>query len=133
MPWPNVHAAGGTNYLNFELSVQTPEENLICKTKWGSCRIRYEETHTPSYIDTIPNQVTYGMTINMVMNPGRCHYDLPADWDPFYYIKIGDTMTDWEGLTDSSTRLWTWQRSPITTTVGRNPPTKSVDPNINFS
>ena len=60
------------------------------------------------YIDTIPNQVTYGMTINMVMNPERCHYDLPADWDPFYYIKIGDTMTDWEGLTDSSTRLSTW-------------------------
>jgi hypothetical protein len=132
LPSPNGRV-GGPNLLNFDVSVQNGEEYLQCSSKWGACRIRYDEIYTPMYIDTIPNQVTFGMTINMIMNPMRCHYDIPADMDPFYYLKIGDTMTDWEGLVDSGTRLWTWQRTPLATRVGKNPPNKSTNPNVNFS
>jgi hypothetical protein len=87
------------------------------------------------YIDTVPNNVAFGMPINMVMNPNRCHNInyLPADWDPFYYLKLGNTFTDWEGLIDSGTRLPDWQNAPVTTIVGKNKPAKSVDPDVNFS
>jgi hypothetical protein len=85
------------------------------------------------YIDTIPSNVHFGMKINMVMNPNRCHNALPVDWDPFYYLKIGDTLTDWEGLIDSGVRLTDWQHSPVQTIVGKNKPAKNVQPDVNFS
>lgn len=125
--------ATGQNLLNFEVSVQNGEGTLACTSKFGNCRVRYDEVYTPQYTDTIPNQVTYGMTINMVMNANRCHYALPVDWDPFYYLKIGKTLTEWEGLIDSGKRLPDWIINPVTTVVGKNPPSKSVDPDVNFS
>jgi hypothetical protein len=125
----------GGNLLNFEVSVQNPEETLICKTKWGNCQIRYDEQYTPMYIDTVPNHVTYGMTIQMMLNPNRCFASdsLPADWQPFYYLKIGDTLTDWEGLIDSGFRIPDWTTRPATMIVGKNNPAKSADPDVNFT
>jgi len=35
------------------------------------------------YVDTVPNNVAWGMKINMVLNPNRCHNDIPADYMPF--------------------------------------------------
>ena len=69
------------------------------------------------------------------MQPNTCHYStaLPADWDPFYYLKIGKELTDWEGLIDSGTRLSTWTNSAVNTRVGKTRPTKSTDPDVNFS
>lgn len=49
------------------------ETKLSCSTKWGACRIRYDETYTPMLHDTIPNQLTYGMKINFILNPNLCH------------------------------------------------------------
>jgi hypothetical protein len=84
------------------------ETALACSSKWGNCRIRYHEEYTPMLHDTIPNQLTYGMTINFILNPNRCHNAVGTGQDPFYYLKIGDTLTDWEGLIDSGTRLPDW-------------------------
>lgn len=81
---------------------------LQCGTKWGNCRVRYDELFTPMLLDTIPNQVTYDMKIQFVLNPNICHNKVPSGNDPFYYLKIGDTLTDWEGLIDSGTRLPDW-------------------------
>lgn len=60
------------------------------------------------------------MKINFMLNPNRCHSanSLPADFDPFYYLKIGDTLTDWEGLIDSGFRLPDWQINRVPTVVG---------------
>lgn len=125
LPSANPHPAPAPFGLVFELSVKVPggtgEESIICKTKWGNCRIRYDETYTPMYIDTTPNQVTFGMTVNFMMNPNRVHSsgDLPVGiYDPFYYLKIGNTLTDWEGLIDSSTRLGDWTTGSVATRVG---------------
>jgi hypothetical protein len=87
----------------------TPEINVFlqCGAKWGNCRIRFDELFTPMLLDTIPNQVTYDMKIQFVLNPNQCHNNLGAGFDPFYYLKIGDTLTDWEGI-DSGTRLPIW-------------------------
>jgi gamma-glutamyltranspeptidase len=105
-----VSKSSGISLVNFEISVVNSDETLLCKTKWGACRIRYDESYTPMYIDTVPNHVTFGMTIQMMLNPNRCHHvdSLPAEMDPFYYLKIGDTLTDWEGLIDSGFRLTDW-------------------------
>jgi len=124
LPSANPHAAPAPYGLVFELSVKVPsavEEILICKTKWSNCRIRYDEVYTPMYIDTVPSQVAFGMTVNMMMNPNRVHSsgDLPkVTYDPFYYLKIGNTLTDWEGLIDSSTRLGDWVTGSVSTRVG---------------
>lgn len=87
------------------------------------------------YIDTTPNQVTFDMMVNFVMNANAAHEagHLPAEYDPFYYLKIGKILTDWEGLIDSSTRLPNWIEGSVTTRVGNNRPEKSVDPDVNFT
>lgn len=137
LPSANPHSATSNlvSYSVFEVTVQNSDEQLACPTKWGKCRIIYNELATPMYIDTVPSNVAFGMSVNFVMNPNLCHHSahLPADWDPFYYLKIGDTLTDWEGLVDSSTRLKDWVTSSITTVVGKNKPAKSVNPDVSFS
>jgi len=117
------------------VSVTNSEQTLECSSKWGSCRVRYDELQTPMYIDTVPNQVFWGMTINMIMNPNRCHNPnyLPDGSDPFYYLKIGDTLTDWEGWITSETRMPDWQSTQIVTVVGKNRPIKSADPDVSFN
>lgn len=89
---------------------------------------------TPQLFDTVPNQIYFGQKVAFMLNPMACHnsYWLPVGYDPFYYLKIGKVLTDWEGLIDSSTRLPDWQVNPVYTRVGPNRPTKSVDPDINF-
>jgi hypothetical protein len=128
LPW--------TTTFDFDVSVTNSETTaapLACSSKWGNCKIRYDEVYTPMLIDTVPNQVTYGTDINFMLNPNRCHYGLSADFDPFYYLKIGDTLTDWEGILDSGFRLPEWQTRPAHTVVGKNKPAKSVDPDISFT
>jgi hypothetical protein len=73
------------------------------------------------------------MTINFVLNANKCHSILSSEFEPFYYLKLGQTHTNWEGKIDSSTRLLEWQIRPVTTVVGSNEPAKSVDPDINFT
>jgi hypothetical protein len=55
--------------------------------------------------DTTPNQVYAGQQIVFMLNPGSIFKKLPKDNDPFYYLKIGKELTDWEGLIDCKTRL----------------------------
>lgn len=60
------------------------------------------------------------MTINFVLNANKCHSILSSEFEPFYYLKLGQTHTNWEGKIDSSTRLLEWQIRPVTTVVGSN-------------
>ena len=121
LPSANPHPAPAPYGLVFDVSVKVGDETLICKTQWSNCRIRYDEVYTPMYIDTVPSQVAFGMNVNFFMNPNRVHSasDLPAGaYDPFYHLKIGNTLTDWEGLIDSSTRMGDWVTSSVATRVG---------------
>ena len=71
-----------------------------------------------------------------MLDPKYCHNggSLPTDWDPFYYLKIGKELVDWEGLLDSATRLPDWQvNSIVVKAAGSLRPTKKVDPDISFS
>lgn len=90
------------------MSVVNSKGKITCKQTGGACRIRYDEAYTPMLIDTVPNQVTYGMTINFVLNANRCHSLISTDFEPFYYIKLGRTLTNWEGYVDNTTRLLDW-------------------------
>lgn len=73
LPAASPRSAPAVTMLAFEVSVKVGEETIVCPTKWGACRIRYEETFTPMYIDTTPSQVTFGIQVNFVMNPNACH------------------------------------------------------------
>ena len=118
---------------DLETSVVNSQGKLTCKQVGGPCKVRYDESYTPMLIDTIPNHVTYGMVITFVLNGNRCHAILSSEFDPFYYVKLGDKFTKWEGYIDNTTRLPEWQISSIKTVVGANEPAKSVDPDINFT
>ena len=75
---------------DLETSVVNSQGKLTCKTLGGLCKIRYDEIYTPMLIDTIPNHVTSGMVINFVLNANRCHAILSSEFDPFYYVKLGN-------------------------------------------
>ena len=50
-----------------------------------------------------------------MLDPKYCHNSgsLPGDWDPFYYLKIGKELVDFEGLIDSATRLKDFQVNSV--------------------
>lgn len=75
LPWANPRTVG-SHYVSFDVSVKNSETCLVCGAAWNQCKIRYNEIYTPMYIDTVPSNVAFGMTINMIMNPNRAHYDL---------------------------------------------------------
>jgi hypothetical protein len=53
-----------------------------------------------------------------MLNPGSIFKKLPKDNDPFYYLKIGKELTDWEGLIDCKTRLVDNLIQSVSTRVG---------------
>ena len=133
-PFAGVDPSGlGPNLINFEVTVQNGQEIMRCPTKFNQCRLRYDEAFTPMYVDTVPSNVAWGMKINMVMNPNRCHNDIPADYEPFQHLKIGNILTEYEGLIDSSTRLSNWSIGAVSTIVGKNDPQRDAKPDANFS
>jgi hypothetical protein len=129
--------SGQTSFLTFDVSVNDASEvPLKCASKWGNCRIQYNQRYTPELSDTVPNQVYAGSTLAFMLDPKYCHNGnaLPSDWDQFYYLKIGKDLVDWEGSVDSSTRLPDWQvNSIVVKAAGALRPTKKVDPDISFS
>lgn len=128
-----VTRTSGVSVLSFELTLKTSTQSSIgCATKGGYCRIRYDEQSTPILHDVVPNNVVFGMTVNMVMNPNNCG-SIPSYSDPFYYLKIGDTLTDWELNVNQTFRMPAWERTAIATVIGPNMPAKSQDPDASFT
>lgn len=69
------------------------------------------------------------------MNPASIPGKLPKTYEPFYYLKIGKELTDWEGLIDLNTTptMAVNKLQSFPTRVGEMNPSKSADPDINFS
>ena len=47
----------------------------------------------------------------MMIDPKYCHSNNALTngvYDPFYYVKIGKTLVDYEGIVDNNTRLTEW-------------------------
>jgi hypothetical protein len=68
-----------------------------------------------------------------MMNPASCPLKLPTTHEPFYYLKIGKDLADWEGLIDINTILTPNRIQPVQVRVGDMTPSKSEEPDINFS
>jgi hypothetical protein len=81
----------------------------------------------------MPNQVFAGDKINFMINPASCPTKLPSSYEPFYYLKIGKDLTDWEGLIDVKTKLTANRIQSVPTTIGESSPSKSEDPDVNLS
>jgi hypothetical protein len=67
------------------------------------------------------------------MNPANITSDFPKGYEPFYYMKLGDQNTDYEGLVSATTRLKANEWNTASTRVGEGRPSKSSDPDINWS
>lgn len=135
LPGAYPHPAGGVDYLTFDVNVANADFQIRCMgTDYTKCRFQYDQQYTPEIYDTVPNQLVAGQTINFYINPmNSWSSKVPWNWEPFLYIKIGDTLTDSEGFIDQSTRPAGYTVSHIATRVGDNRPAKSVDPDINYS
>jgi hypothetical protein len=134
LPGAYPSPSGGIDYLTFDVEIASMEFAPPCYSKWAGCHFTYNQRFTPQLYDTVPNQVYAGQGINFWLNPGQIFTKLPTSYNPFYYLKLGNFQTDWEGLIDTKTRPSIPNRwGPVSTIVGESQFAKSVDPDINYS
>ena len=89
----------------FDIVVASMEYSPKCYSDFKNCHFTFNQRFTPMLYDTTPNQVYAGQQIVFMLNPVSIFSKLPKNYEPFYYLKIGKELTDWEGLIDSKTRL----------------------------
>jgi hypothetical protein len=82
------------------------------------CTIEYSRWFTPYIHDVVPNQVFLNQPVQFWINPNKIFDVHPEGVEPIQWLGIGDALTDWEGLIDSSTKLNNYRVGTLNSLVG---------------
>jgi hypothetical protein len=93
-----------TDYLTFGVDVASADFSIKCAASpFDRCKFQYDQRYTPEIYDTSPNQVTAGDKINIYIDVKQVFFQkITSGFEFIREIKLGDRVTDWEGLIDAT-------------------------------
>ena len=94
---------GSDETISYDIAVENTGTATVSYSSGMS--ITFQRNYTPLIQDVVPNQVYYGMPVDFMVNQMGCNDEVPDDQDPMKYIKIDETILNWEGIIDSETRI----------------------------